>query len=315
MRYFDGEVWTNHFHEQGKLPDIGTWLNTTFTGLLAHWPGPLALAFITAFVGNLVTWLALRNVFENVAIIDDELVNFTSDKAPLMIVVFVANVLLQSVIWLALTRFMQRAHFQANPTISDAVAHGFKRLPRFLGAMLVLIAAGVALIFVIAVFAQVSPVLALLAVLGMLVLLVWAVVKLAFVVPAAVAAPTSASVIRTSAQVSTGRFWPIFGRVLMFVIVLPIAANLVTTAFGKYGSVINSQAAAQMLDTSGGSRVFLDTQLRDLFPSPSTFVIAAIVSSLITAITTLISTSAAMRLYLDSGAPSEISGSTTEIPG
>lgn len=315
MRYFDGEVWTNHFHEPGKLPDIGTWLNTTFSGLFAYWPGALALAFVTAFLGNLVTWLVLRNVFADVAVIDDEFVNFSSSKVPLIIIAVIANILLQSIIWLALSRYMQRAHFQANPTVGDALAHGLKRLPRFLGAMLVILAAGFGLVFVIALITAISGILGVLALLATVVLLVWALVKLAFVVPAAVAAPSSASVIRTSMAVSTDRFWPIFGRVLMFVLVLPLAGNLVTTAFGRYGSIINGQAAAEMLDTSGGSTVFVDTQLRDLFPSAGTFVIAAIVASLISAVTTLISTSAAMRLYLDSGAPSELASGEPAATG
>lgn len=310
MRYFDGEVWTNHFHEPGKLPDIGTWLNTTFTGLLAHWPGPLALAFFTAFLGNVITWSVLRNVFSDVAIVDDEFVNFSSSKVPLLLFVFVANLLLQSLIWLALSRFMQRAHYQADPTIADALIHGLSRLPRFIGALLMIFAAFVAVVLVIALFAAIAPFLAVLALLGIVVLLVWAVVKLAFIAPAAVAAPPSLSVIRTSAQVSDGRFWPIFGRILMFVVVLPLATNIVSAVFGKYGSVIDSQATAQMFDTTGGGNVFLDTQLRDLFPSPGTFAIAAIVASVIGAITTLISTSAAMRLYLDSGAPSEITANS-----
>lgn len=307
MRYFDGETWTNHFHEQGKLPDIGTWLNTTFSALASYWPGAMGLAFVTAFLGNLVTWLVFRNVFADVAIVNDELVNFNASATPLLLLVAAVNVLLQSLIWLALSRYMQRAHFQANPTVGEALAHGLRRLPRFIGALLMIFAAVVGIAFIVVVLGLISPALAVFAILGLIVVAVWGVVKLAFIAPAAAAAPTDHSVIRTSVAVSAGRFWPIFGRILMFAVVLPIAANIVTALFGRYGSLVDTQAVTNMFDTADVNRLFVDTQLRDLFPTTGTFFVAAIVSSLIGAITTMIGTSAAMRLYLDSGAPSDLS--------
>ena len=307
MRYFDGETWSNHFHEPGKLPDVGTWLNTTFSALAAHWQGAMGLAFVTAFVGNLITWLVFRSVFADVAVINDELVNFNSSAVPLLLLAVIVNVLLQGLIWLSLSRYMQRAHFQANPTVGEALAHGLRRLPRFVGALLLIFAAVVGIVFIVVVLGLVTPALAVLAIFGLIVGGVWAVVKLAFIAPAAVAAPTSHSIIRTSAAVSTDRFWPILGRILMFALVLPLAANVVTAVFGKYGSVIDTQIVAEMFDTTNASQVFVDTQLRDLFPGPGTFFVAAVVSSLIGAVTTLISVSAVMRLYLDSGAPSDLS--------
>ena len=48
LRYFDGEVWTNHFHEPGKLPDLGNWFSTTFGVFRQHWKGAAIIANSTA---------------------------------------------------------------------------------------------------------------------------------------------------------------------------------------------------------------------------------------------------------------------------
>ena len=139
MRYFDGQAWTNHFHNPDQAPDVGNWINTTFSVFANHWPGAVALGFGTALIGNLVAWFAFREILGDLVFADEDIVNFSTTKAVVLVLVGIFGLLWQGFGWIALNRYMQRAHFGANPTVGEAVAHAVRRLPRFLGIALSLI--------------------------------------------------------------------------------------------------------------------------------------------------------------------------------
>ena len=45
LRYWDGEVWTEHYHQDdGKLPSVGDWLGSTFNAIGAYGIPAFALA-------------------------------------------------------------------------------------------------------------------------------------------------------------------------------------------------------------------------------------------------------------------------------
>ena len=131
-------------------------------------------------------------------------------------------------------------------------------------------------------------------------------IKLAFVVNAIAIAPANESAIRASADVSVGRFWPVFGRLFLFTLVLGISVNVVTATLGGVAQVIDPNVIALNFEVEGNGFVVNDFNLVDLLPSSGRFVLALVVSSIIQAASGLISTSAFVRLYLDSGGPAEL---------
>jgi hypothetical protein len=306
MRYFDGEMWTNHFHEPGKLPDVGSWLNTTFSVFGQYWRGAAALALITSLVGNLGIWVAIRSIVDNVAVVDEEFVNFGAGNAVALAVVVIFAFAWQGFGWLAMSRFMQRAHFQAEPTVAEALGHALRRLPKYLGVTLTLALAGVLLAIVVTFITVLVPVLGFVVIVGLVVTAVWVLVKLAFFVTAIAVVPAGTPVLRASADVSVGRFWPVLGRLLLITISLFVASQIITVGLGEFSQVVDAEALSDVVEVRDDTVFVSDFRIADLLPSTGQLAFVLIINSIVQAAGGLISTSAIMRLYLDSGAPSEI---------
>lgn len=305
MRYFDGEMWTNHFHQPGKLPDIGSWLNSTFTVFANYWQGAAVLALIVNLVGSLVIWGGLWFAVSDVAVVNEEIVNFDVGTGVIIGVMILLGILLQGFGWLAMSRFLHRAHFQANPTVGDAFTHALQRLPRYLGIMFLLVLVGfVAMMILVMLLVAVPP-------LGVFLLLaaipfgVWVAIKLAFVINAIAIAPRGSSPIRASAEVSAGRFWPVLGRVLLFSLLVGIVAQIASATLGQLGQFIDPDVLSSNFEVRNDELFVGNFTFSELLPSSGQFIAALIVSSIIQAASGLVSTSAFVRLYLDSGAPSD----------
>jgi len=309
MRYFDGEMWTNHFHSPDKAPDVGSWLNNTFSAIGTHGVGAFVLAFTSSLLGGLVTWLSLRAILNDVELRDEALVNMSGAKSILLIAVVLFGIAWQGLGWLAVNRFMQRAHSQANPTIAEAVRHAVARLPKYLGIVLALVAAGLLAMIVLVTLLIVAPVVGLLLVLLAIPALVWVAVKLAFLTAAVAAAPADTGALRASADVSAGRFWPVAGRVIIFSLGIGLIGSIFSSVLGDLAATVNVDALTGIFEVDGEDLIVNDFVVSDLFPASGKLLVALVVGSVLRAVTTMVTTSAFMRLYLDVGAPSEIAGS------
>lgn len=321
LRYFDGEMWTNHFHQPGRLPDIGRWFGTTFAVFGQYWRAAAVLAVGTTLVGSALIWIAIRVLVDDLAVIDEVLVAVAADGfvdvpagtiAGFVLVVLFA-LLWQGFGWMAMSRFMHRAHFHADPTVADAVLFGIRRVPHYLLVFLALVFAGTCITLIVVFLVAAVPLLGLLALLGFFVGLIWAAVKLAFVFTAIVAAPRGDSVIRASAEVSDGRFWGVFGRLLLVTIGLAIAGQVIALGLGDYGQMVDADLLSEVIRVDGDVVTVLDFRLVDLLPSAGQFVAVLVVNSIVQGATSIITMSALMRLYLDAGAPA-IDLDTTPAP-
>ena len=309
MRYFDGEMWTDHFHNPGELPDVGNWLNNTFAGLASYWQGAAVLAFGTTLIGNLVTWFSIKWLVGGLALTSGGFIGFDEGVLLGLVAMALFSVAWQGFAWIALNRFMQRAHFQAAPTVGEAMAHGLKRLPKYLFVMLGLIVALVLGLVLFGALLMISPVLGLLVIPVVMVGGVWLFIKLTFLNAAIAAAPANTSPLRVSANVSAGRFWPVCLRVILLLVAMGAGSSILTgvlSSLSGVGNVVDMQAIVDQIEISGGFDEG-DFELAQLFTG--NLVIPVLISSVLQSVVSMITTSAFMRLYLDSGAPSEISAS------
>ena len=311
LRYWDGEVWTEHYHEgDGKLPSVGDWLSSTFSAIGAYGIPALILAVGASFVLNLITFGGLYWATADARVIDEEFVGDLSDIATRGGLVVLVVIVTQGFVWLAINRFMQRAHLQAEPSIAEALTRAIARFPRLIGVSLLLFVAAIVLIVVavliLVVATEVGAGLVALLILLMVPVGVFLSVKLSFISAAVVASPTSENAIRASAQVSKGRFWPVLGRVLLLSIGVAIVSGMITGATGGLGQPIDQDALADIVVGSGNEISIRDFAFRDVLPSAGSFLVYMVVSSIVNGLTGLITTSGFMRLYLDSGAPAEL---------
>jgi len=308
MRYFDGEMWTNQFHSPGQLPDVGSWLNNTFSGLASHWQGAVAIALATTLVSNLVVLYALRSVIGDLGWVNDELTGWSANTAVGVGAIALFSLAWQGFGWIAINRYMQRAHHQAGPSVAEACIHALKRLPKYVAIVVGLLIAGLLAIALVAVVSLVLPFLGLLVVVALLIGSVWLFVKLTFLSAALAAGPSDVSPIRASASVSTGRFWGVFGRIVLFTLVVGIAGTIIgtsVTAVAGVGPTLDTEPFFDSISTTDDGFEVDNIAFGQFFDSGN-LLGAIVVSSLVQAATTLVTSSAFMRLYLDSGAPSEL---------
>lgn len=309
LRYWDGAQWTDHYHDgDGKLPGVGDWLGTTFSAIGAYGIPALGLAFGATLAVNVVTAGLLRWVAGDLAVVNEDFVGSVSGLVTRALLTVLVLALLQGWVWLAINRFMHRAHLHAEPTIPDAISHALVRLPRMIGVFLLVAAAatGAYLIAIILAALTQSAAVIVLVVLALIPFSVWLMVKLSFLSAAVVAAPTSTGAIQASMSVSKGRFWPVLGRVLLLTIMVWVVSASLGAALGDLGSPVNQDALNDTFVTRGDDIIVRDFRFRDFLPGTGSLIPYLIVSSIISAAGGLVTTSGFMRLYLDSGAPSEL---------
>ncbi len=306
MRYFDGEMWTNHFHHPGRLPDIGKWLSSTFTVFGRYWQGAAALTLGTSLVGGLGVWLALRVLIADVAIVDERLINVGAGTVFGGVAVVLFAVVWQGFGWLAMSRFMQRAHFQAAPTVADSLQHALRRLSRYLAIVFSLALAALLVMLIVALLTVAVPALGVIALLALLVGGVWVMVKLAFLFVAIAVAPPGTPMLQASADVSSGRFWGVLGRLALLTIGLAVAGQIIAVGLGDFGQFIDPDELAEVVRVRGETVIIRDFTVEALLPSTGKLIVALIINSIVQGASAIISTSALTRLYLDSGAPSEL---------
>lgn len=310
LRYWDGHDWTDHYHDKradGSLPPIGEWLGNTFSAIGAYGFPALGLAVGGSIIINVATAALLTWSITDERVVDQEFVgDVTSLFLRLGILMLVITVL-QGAFWLAINRFMHRAHMQSEPTIPDALQHAAKRFPRFVGVLLlVILAAGLAMFVLGLIVVGLGPAGGVLGIVVLIPFFCWFGVKMAFLSTAVVAAPTSTSAVKASMGVSKGRFWGVLGRILLVTLGIFLVSSMATGALGELASPVDQDTLQDIVVAQGDTIILRDFSISELMPSGGQWIAYVIINSLIGAATGLVSTSAFMRLYLDSGAPAEI---------
>ncbi len=108
-----------------------------------------------------------------------------------------------------------------------------------------------------------------------------------------------------SAQVSTGRFWKVLGRIMLLSLGLAALGTCLRLITSGYEAPLDQQAMVDSLEALDGDSVIENLRFADWLISTNAMVIFVAASAFVYSITTMISTSAMMRLYLDAGGASE----------
>ncbi len=314
-------------HQGQDINNIGDWLSRTFKITLQQ-IGPIAIfiAFQIAFF--VVAYLLFHIALTDVAVLrSGESIGVNSGLLILAGVAGAAGVLASMVSLLATHHNLYGAHVGQAPTIGQSFGAGFGRLLRFIGISLVLYIGIYAVIAVVAgvVFgvglavgddsAGVIVLLVIVLYLVMLIFFLWLAVKLAFITVATVVVPRGTSAIRSAWTVSTGRFWPIFGRILLLGIIvgtlfmvpyLIAIFTLPALLFSRFGF---DEFDGLLVD--GRPLRDLDTfVVGEFLPNPvATVIVIAVLTMLFSLIQTL-SYSGTAALYADLKAPNSFGHGT-----
>jgi len=279
--------------------DIGQWLGRTFRVGLSKLPACLGLAlvgFLPSVFVYLTAGIALRNLDGGGGI------GSPDTAAVLFFAAFLAFV--GWMLWLAVTvlaqnHLLHEAHLGRPTSMGSSLQAGLAGLGRLIWAYLVLLAYAVTLwvVFVLLVaagaFVENPAVIGLLLMiyLGLIAVAIWVQVKTAFIAVAAAVAPDGRRPFPISVELSNGRFWAVFGRMLLLGLVLAllfipmaIVMSVITALVGR-GLLAPDDAA------STGSVVAMSVIFGLLFPMLGVGY-------------QVISFSGIVRLYIDLGGPS-----------
>lgn len=273
LRYWDGAVWTDHRHTEGATtPDIDHFFKRTFGVLKARWKPLLIIAGLLGFPAALISTVGPALVMRDWVINFDDtpgadeplsFEGFSSTNsllgAGIVVVLFFLSFWHSASVGHQLHDAHERHSPEGGASASASITVGLRRMLPLAGLSILIVLALVAASVVPLIAAFVFPPLLLVTIPALIALFFWGWVKTAFLPVAVVSHTGTAQILKASAAVSKGRFWPIFGRLFLLAIVLvaiQIVSNIVTTIFGGDGAL-----GGQEFGTNN-SFVFAD-----LFPS------------------------------------------------
>lgn len=257
QRYWDGRAWdltTPAFGftptDTDDFPDIGDWLDLSFRTAYKRWRAVSLIALVTAPITTIASYVAIDRLADGLVISDESVEGWTSDRLPLVIVLFVVGMLASAIGGLAMARLLlDTVDGEEAGSTGDEIRAGFRSLgralailPRAVGWFVVLMAAITAVALVAVALIALVPPLAILFILAAGPIGVWLGVKWAFVVVAIV--DRSGGPFGRSSEVSRGRWWSTFGRLLLLGIIMWLISLVIQTVgtiatgggFGGFGS-------------------------------------------------------------------------------
>ena len=329
QRYWDGSTWTEHTHDApfeapqapgpnydaGYVNDIGDWLSRSFRVLFAN-AMPLFLLLLLGLIPAIVTFSLFANAFEGVSVsLDDGTFSgLSASGLSLAIIGSLVAAVIGVAFGLAQSHLLHRGHLALATSVGDSLGAGFRGTLRYIGWAIVIglvfVAAIVAGAILVAVIAAVSAGLAtlvgLVAFLVLLVGLVWLWVKASFLGVSAAVAPGSESALRASFERSVGRFWPVFGRLLLLAVIIWIVGAIISSfASPSYFSAISVDAGGDLVLNGVPVDELDEIVLSDLLPFRNELLVATIISSLLNGAIGMFSRSGVASLYADLNGPSQ----------
>lgn len=196
------------------LSEISTWLEQLFRGLWNR-RGPVLIMLVVTTAASTAFGFLAWNAVKDIAFADDEWVGVSSGD--LMGLAAAGVVIALITLWVLLVVAHQLHHdrLAVQQPLRSSMQAALAGLPRAIGWSLLLFLGFFIAMLVIVALSAVSAGLGAIAGLLMIPLGVFVYVKLAFLLPACVVPMPGRTALAASAQVSSDRFWPVLGRLVL----------------------------------------------------------------------------------------------------
>lgn len=326
-RYWNGSDWVEQWRPSpggappmapgatnpNGLPDIGDWIGRAFNRAISRWRSAAIVALITSAVPTLLFYGAVAYLLDDVIITTDgDVVGWSNDRLPLAIALGIVAIVLGIAGIFAMQALMLRtvdedeaeARGQPTPIIGepatpvtrafDAIGASVRAVPRGIGWFLLLalgmLAAGV--VFVLLAI-TVAP-LAILGILAFVPVAIWLAIRWSFAGVAIVDGPGNP--FRRSGEVVGGRWWAVFGRLLLIGIILGVITGAVntTTSLSTGGDAFGNQTVVE-LDADGD--LIDDFVVADVVPSSPLPIIITVIGQVLVNIISAVGLAAMSELY------------------
>lgn len=298
LRWWDGVQWTDARHDpmrSGTLQPIGKLVNQVFSDAWDRRLPVMALAAFGYLLPSLPLVVAIRHLVNGVVVADidadsADVTGFDPDRLWWVLLAFAAAGLCAAVTSFAVAHQFSMLRLGTRPTMGESLSAGVRGFVRMFGWVVLGLAAmaaggGLALALIIA-----SPLFLLLVIPSFGVLFVWLYVKLGFVFISAVTAPPGTNVLKASAAVSRGRFWPVAWRLLLVWLIGAAVPGVVFNTIGQLsGAAIDTEALNIEVSDDGGFTTNGPVDLEEAF---GTFLVVSLIFGAIQNAVTLALTSA-----------------------
>lgn len=266
LRYWDGTAWTPHrapppparaASSSTGLSDIGDWLTQTFRGLWAR-RAPLAAVVVVSVIVSWLVSFVLVDALDSLVFDDGDWSGVDEGALWRAGLGVVAATLVAGVMYMVAVHQLYHARLGVHQGFGASLDAALRSLPRAIGWTLLLVAGAVVVMIVLGVALALAPALGVLLVIALVPAVVWVGVKLAFLLTAYVVPVEGMHPIRASAEVSAGRWWGVFGRILLLGLIglmLSLAINVVTSAIDPG---LDPDTVDRYLVTEGDEVVYFD---------------------------------------------------------
>lgn len=326
LRYWNGTEWTEHRAPRvAGLRSVGDWLSATFSNAWKRlssvaWLWAVLQVPMAVFMALALAWaidpLRITGYREG----DFRVEGVSAARLVVGGFVVLAAIVAYGAFTNALRYLMYHSHRGDEVRWSEAMAVGVRRTPRWLAwliattaVLLVVLLPFVGLGFAIGV-SEMWPLFLLLVPIAVVALVLIG-TRLYFVLTGIAVAPLGSNPISISWQAVKGKFWPIFGRVLLWGIIASVVGSVFNAVVSQLttGWLVNSLDSLDVIDIAGGVDVRLDGRslesvgLSDLVDGGPGLALAMILlfvfGALTQAVSQALSASADTNLYLDLEAP------------
>ncbi|GEM_PF-4316078 len=265
LRYWDGLAWTQHRHSPSSVDtdsgsdfgDIGDWIQGSFGAVAKRWREVVALGLVTVVPASMMLSASTAIALQDTIVVASptggwpDFMGFTFENAVYAGVLVMVAFVLYSVGSLGFIHLMHTEAKGEPPSVGQSFGVAMRKLPRMLGWSIAVGACVLGAGGAIVGLALIAPALGVLAALLFIPVVLWAVVKLSWLAAAVVI--SNGNPITASAAVSTGRWWPALGRILLLGIIGFVVSLLAGVVFGSIFGTSGFNFGSQPVTESDGS--------------------------------------------------------------
>lgn len=306
QRWWNGSTWheesTNGAAAVGdRLPDVGAWLSSAFGAGLSRWRATALVALVTTVPASVLVSIAASRLVRGVVIFDDGVEGWSNDRLPVAIGLLTLASVLGFLGTLALTVLMLRSvdgdKVSGGSTGEmragwSAITESIRILPRAFGWSMIVMIVFVATLGVVVLVAIAAGAVAVLLVIVAAPFAIYLGVRLVFLGVAIVDRPGQP--FGRTMEVTRGRWWAVFGRLLLLGLISWLISAALQTANAAAGA--SSFGSSSFEVEADGS--FTSFELAEAFPSEALpIIVGAVVTLLVAVLVTSIGAAGAAALY------------------
>lgn len=241
-RWWDGERWSEQVRRKatveyqarpGELRPVGEYLGHAFGMIRKRWDDFLLVTVIGSILLAIISIALVRPVVDSLDFSIDEIRGFGATQATQLIAFFVLFMIVALGLSMAHYRIAWSAATEERIGWATALQYGIATTPRLVGWVIVASLPIILGSFVFVMIANAVGGLGAIIGIALFVAIAWWAIVVTFVPIAIVIQPRGANPIRSSIDTVKGKWWRIFGRLLVMGLIAGLVVNVVSAILGQ----------------------------------------------------------------------------------